>query len=1638
MLLKNKKILIPIISVLSLLLIAGIAFSIRGVFFKEDKPVVKNEASPTTRVVKSDVKISKIEPIKSDKTGVDVTSGFKITSDKEYDVKKLKTALKITPDQPYSVEKISKREYGLKFKETMSPNSVYKFEAQQAEGGKDYSWAFQTKKNFRVVSTLPRNESNNVPTDTGIEISMSHENIEKIDDYFEISPKVEGRFEIRKKMVVFVPKQRLEFGTIYTVTVKSGLGVSGCEDKLENDYTFKFQTMTDSKPEDANSIWFQENLYNFTSLVNPILQINTSESNYGKSVSIDVLKFQNEEEFEKTYKKINDIPFWANQTDDYSDFESLKLEKVKSFNAKIENENKNWYISYVSFPSSLGEGLYLIKIKNNKSFYRTLIQVNDTSNYISVGKDKTLIWLNDSKTGKPVEGAKIETEGKDSVISNSDGLAVIEGNIKLKEDNSNYLFKIRNGDKPTYFAYLPIYSVGQDEEAIGDLYWSYIYLDRGLYLPKDNLKIWGMIKPRDKAQLPEKVDVQLYRYDFSYFEENNLPGLMTKSVKLDASGQFVEEMELDNLEGGSYSIRVKTGDKVIMEKSFEVKEYTKPAYKIEVNADKEVLYSWEKVNFDVQASFYEGSPVSGLKLDYDVYPGDGNEGVLDCGEDGHSVYSILPQKAIDTTSWRPTNLTLDVTNNKAEEAQISSSKSITVFPKDLMIEAKIKRVNNKGQVSIKTNNIDISKLEGKRQDFDYYHTDSYRGETVDKRLNAKVYEKHWESKVVGEYYDFINKKVEKKYEYYEVENLVKQLDVNTSNGLYNFDFPIEDKNGYRYYYVKINGRDSAGRAVEEIVELYSSWYYDYQNNNYAVVEKNEKSEYKLGEKVELTLKKGGKEISQNSNSRVMYIVRKNGIVDYKIQDSLEYSFEMDKKSVPNVHVQAVYFDGKNVFMTYQKPVIYDYDEKELKINVKPQKTDYKPGDTVNLNVEVKDVDGKPVSSNVNISVVDEAFFAVQNQNVNTLYSLYEYKISSGEITNYISYKEFNPNTFGGAEGGEGGDIAIRSNLKDNAFFDCVKTDSDGKASISFKLPDNLTSWRITYQTISDDLQAANGKININTKLPFFVDVIFNKIFMENDSPEIIARTYGTALKNGDDVTYEAVIESKDGLNESIKANGKSFEFTSIPLGKLKEGEYSVTVKVKCKDYTDAIKKEFVVTKNILESGRVKNYKLSNELKPEGGKALTTLEFYNKDVSEFANTLWTMLYTWGERVDQKLCRKLAAELLNKHFDEAKWWDEEYNFEDYQLSDGGIALLSYASSDPELSAKICSISRDDFDTNSLRLYFYNVLDNKESTKTQLAAALWGLASLNEPVLIDVKNALTNKDLSTKEKIYLILALVELGDYSATEEEYNKLVGDKLKKVDPIAYINDGTNKDEIIENTALCSLIALKLNKPEKEGLYKYVKINPSKELLANYELMCYTMNTIPNTNKEGKFTYEIDGVKKDVVLKKVESFKMQLTKKSLSSLKFSNIQGDIDVLSSFKGSVKDLYNGKESIVKLTRSYSGKNNTFNQSDLVKVTLKPEFLKEAPDGYYEVIDVLPCGLRYVEGKPYIENRCYPYEVSGQKVIFGIYYSKNSKENIKDMIYYARAVSPGSFTADNAIIKHYDSNVAGFAKQENVNIKN
>ena len=62
--------------------------------------------------------------------------------------------------------------------------------------------------------------------------------------------------------------------------------------------------------------------------------------------------------------------------------------------------------------------------------------------------------------------------------------------------------------------------------------------------------------------------------------------------------------------------------------------------------------------------------------------------------------------------------------------------------------------------------------------------------------------------------------------------------------------------------------------------------------------------------------------------------------------------------------------------------------------------------------------------------------------------------------------------------GGDGEGPYRDYFKDTVTFLTIKTGSNGKTSASFKLPDNITSWRITTIGITDNYKAGVNKTNL--------------------------------------------------------------------------------------------------------------------------------------------------------------------------------------------------------------------------------------------------------------------------------------------------------------------------------------------------------------------------------------------------------------------------------------------------------------------------------------------------------------------------------------------------------------------------------
>src|SRR5690554_5420764 len=139
--------------------------------------------------------------IKSDKQGIDNSSGFKLVSKDNISKNYVKKNLQIVPKEEFKIEEISNTVVNIIPLNNLENDKVYQVKLN--DDTYEYSWAFQTKKEFKIENTIPAKDSNYVPAHSGIEMYFSLADFEDIDEYFEIKPETKGRFIRNNNSFIF-------------------------------------------------------------------------------------------------------------------------------------------------------------------------------------------------------------------------------------------------------------------------------------------------------------------------------------------------------------------------------------------------------------------------------------------------------------------------------------------------------------------------------------------------------------------------------------------------------------------------------------------------------------------------------------------------------------------------------------------------------------------------------------------------------------------------------------------------------------------------------------------------------------------------------------------------------------------------------------------------------------------------------------------------------------------------------------------------------------------------------------------------------------------------------------------------------------------------------------------------------------------------------------------------------------------------------------------------------------------------------------------------------------------------------------------------------------------------------------------
>ncbi|MCG8698860.1 MAG: hypothetical protein MI922_12465, partial [Bacteroidales bacterium] len=259
--------------------------------------------------------------------------------------------------------------------------------------------------------------------------------------------------------------------------------------------------------------------------------------------------------------------------------------------------------------------------------------------------------------------------------------------------------------------------------------------------------------------------------------------------------------------------------------------------------------------------------------------------------------------------------------------------------------------------------------------------------------------------------------------------------------------------------------------------------------------------------------------------------------------------------------------------------------KKLDVAAKPAKETAIPGEEVTIDLNVKDIKKTPVKGQVTLMVVDEAVLGLTAYKtpkpLSQLYAEHLLGIRTGSnLLDLPHAKRSRLEKIFPGGGMDDGDMQtkfpaeLRKLFESTAYYNPnVLLDENGKASISFKLPDNLTTFRVMAVAVDKSFRVGSNDAQIQVKQPLMVQPVMPRFVYPDDKLQVEALIYNGTNKNGKiklQAEFEGMELTSGELTNSIDLKPNSTGTIAFPVKVLKEKEVTIRYAVNNGDYNDAV------------------------------------------------------------------------------------------------------------------------------------------------------------------------------------------------------------------------------------------------------------------------------------------------------------------------------------------------------------------------------------------------------------------------------------------------------------------------------------
>lgn len=978
----------------------------------------------------------------------------------------------------------------------------------------DVAWSFRTEPEFAITGITPKDGSTSAPIDTTVEIEFTYKNldVEKFQEYFAISPDVSGSFECVGKNIVFIPDENLVPLSQYRVTIKSGFS-DGRGNVLSEEATSTFRVSS----VDSTNVFVPHPTMMWSER-SPIISM-TQDPWLGMY----------------TYGLTGNVDFTL-----YSASPEALLEVMKDYKWQISTKPSSGNIEQIrTFSLSTGDadfftvelndcGIYFLEAYNEsygRSIYVFLIY-SPIGLVYSNANNNTQLWLSEMNEKKPVSGGTVafyDFDYSESPIFTAD------------TDTNGYAFMGESGGDFALAEYLGNYAVGgtfgnNSNWWYSDGYWdredaediehrAYVYTDRPFYRAGDTVHFKAIVREEDDMvySLPSVQEVTIRMGDHSYLWSGliELPDFEKTYTLSTDFGTLTDEFVVpSNMEPGYQQLGAFIGDIQIGTTTLMIAEYEKPRYRYSLSLDKTLAVNGDSLNIVVSGTDYTGDPAAGQKVGFAVGKYSVSSGSWIDDPEAFQAYStgnntsvIDETLVLDSDGRAEKIIDLDIGGYSSGlglyRVTIWSKENYASHDSDTVLVA-----SSNHFLFLKGEKTAVKEGESNKLLFRtarLWTMESEGGVRVEYRVSRS-----WTQWVEdGEYYDPLTKTHKPLYRsttaYADV--LADQEVTTDETGSAVVNIPSLEKGSYtvtaRYY----NDDSAYARTFESVFYVYEEpdsddpMYSDWGSSWEKIKIYADKSEYVPGDTANIAIK-------TTLKGKGLYMIKRGDVYAWRVADFssglVEIQQEITSQMAPYVYICAWGIDEymssagveigdsveylSNVFLNQCASVVVNTDRGKLSVLIEPEKTTYAPGDSVSMDISVADSSGKGFESEISVSVVDKALLDLTKSSYRDNLDVYtEFYTSVRQNSQQYGFP-YTYNYYGGWGAGGGGE-EVRSNFADAAYWNGnVQTDTSGRATVEFTLPDNLTTWMVRAVAVTKDTRVGQGTSDIIARKDVRLDV----------------------------------------------------------------------------------------------------------------------------------------------------------------------------------------------------------------------------------------------------------------------------------------------------------------------------------------------------------------------------------------------------------------------------------------------------------------------------------------------------------------------------------------------------------------------